>query len=139
MLISSKKTSAFLDTIKSLLWTLGTINSSKSDSLVTNAKIISLDGVSKFSVSELSTYLDNELQGKVDNPDHIASIFEENKITGLMFLTLTPEELQELVPIIGERKTVKNVIDSLKEPTTSVTTVRIIKFGLEHLYSLIGF
>jgi len=101
--------------------------------------MISLDDVSKFSVSELSTYLDNELQGKVDNADHVASIFEENKITGLMFLTLTPEELQELVPIIGERKTVKNVINSLKEPTTSVTTVRIQKFGLEHLYSVIGF
>ena len=49
-----------------------------------------------------------------------------------MFLTLTPQELQELVPIIGERKTVKNTIDSLKEPTTSVTTVRIQKFGLDY-------
>ena len=47
-----------------------------------------------------------------------------------MFLTLRSEDLQELVPIIGERKTVKNVIDSLKEPTTTVTTVRIQNFWL---------
>ena len=33
-----------------------------------------------------------------------ASIFEENKITSLMFLTLTTEELQELIPVIGEQE-----------------------------------
>ena len=53
--------------------------------------MMSLDDVSKFSVSELSTYLNNELQGKVDYPDQVASIFEENKVTGLIFLTLTSE------------------------------------------------
>ena len=74
VLISCKKISAS-SAIKSLLWTLGTINSSSSDPLVINEKMISLDEVSKFSVSELSTYLDNELQGKVDNPDQVASIF----------------------------------------------------------------
>ena len=74
------------------------------------------------SVNELSAFLENELQGEVDFPDRTASIFQENKITGLMFLTLTAEELQELIPIIGERKVVKSLIDSLKEPT--VTTVR---------------
>ena len=68
------------------------------------------------------TLLENELQGEVDFPDRTASIFQENKITGLMFLTLTAEELRELIPIIGERKVVKSLIDSLKEPT--VTTVR---------------
>ena len=85
--------------------------------------MVSLDDVSKYSVNELSVFLENELQGKVDFPDQTASIFEENKITGLMFLTLTPEELQELLPLIGERRIVKSIIDSLKEPT--VTTVRI--------------
>lgn len=97
-----------------------------------NTKMTSLDDVSKFSVSELSAFLDNELQGKVDYPDRVASIFEDNKITGLMFLTLTPEELQELVPLIGERKTVKIVIDSLKEPTNTATTVQIKMFWLVH-------
>ena len=84
--------------------------------------MVSLDDVSTYSVNELSVFLENELQGEVDFPDRTASIFQENKITGLMFLTLTAEELQELIPIIGERKVVKSLIDSLKEPT--VTTVR---------------
>jgi len=84
----------------------------------------SLENVSRYSVNELSTFLRSELEGKVDFPDQTASIFEENKITGLMFLTLTPEELQELIALIGERKIVKNIIDSLKEPTATVTTVR---------------
>ena len=87
--------------------------------------MVSLDDVSKYSINELSAFLENKLQGEVDFPDRTASIFEENKITGLMFLTLTPEELRELVPIIGERKLVKSIIDSLKEPT--VTTVRTDK------------
>ena len=84
--------------------------------------MVSLDDVSTYSVNELSVFLENELQGEVDFPDRTASIFQENKITGLMFLTLTAEELRELIPIIGERKVVKSLIDSLKEPT--VTTVR---------------
>ena len=84
--------------------------------------MVSLDDVSTYSVNELSVFLENELQGEVDFPDQTASIFQENKITGLMFLTLTAEELRELIPIIGEQKVVKSLIDSLKEPT--VTTVR---------------
>ena len=82
--------------------------------------MVSLDDVSKYSVTKLSIFLENELQGKVDFPDPTASIFEENKITGLMFLTLTSEELQELVPLISERNKVKSMIDSLKEPTVTM-------------------
>ena len=65
--------------------------------------MVSLDDVSTYSVNELSIFLENELQGEVDFPDQTASIFQENKTTGLMFLTLTAEELRELIPIIGER------------------------------------
>lgn len=87
--------------------------------------MVSSEDVSKYSVNEFSIFLENELQGKVDFPDQTASIFDENKITGLMFLNLTSEELRELVPLIGERKMVKGVIDSLKEPT--IPTVRADK------------
>ena len=73
-----------------------------------------MDDVSTYSVNKLSVFLENELQGEVDFPDRTASIFQENKITGLMFLTLTAEELRELIPIIRERKVVKSLIDSLK-------------------------
>ena len=47
-----------------------------------------------------------------------------------MYLTLTPEKLQELIPLIGERKIVKNIIDSLKEPTSTVAMVRIDNIAL---------
>lgn len=63
-----------------------------------------MDTVTELSVNELAIFLTNELEGKVDQPESIVSIFKEQKITGLVFLTLTPEELEVLVPILRERK-----------------------------------
>lgn len=82
----------------------------------------SYNDVSKYSVDELSSFLTSRLEGKVDAPDSIALKFQENKISGLVFLTLTNEELQELIPVIGDRKQVKCVIDSLTEQGCGVVS-----------------
>ena len=54
------------------------------------------------------------------------SIFKEQKITGLMFLTLTPEELEHLVPILGERKTISNLITTLKVKSKEEITAKVM-------------
>ena len=88
-----------------------------------------LEEVSQFAVGEVSSYLTRELNGKVDTDsvERIVSTFLENKISGLLFVTLTTEELKELVPIIGDRKVVKTLIDELKWPS-EVTTVSAYVF-----------
>ena len=73
-----------------------------------------MDAVAKLSVNELTIFLNNELDRKVDDPKPIASIFKDQKITGLVFLTLTTEELESLVPILGGIKAIINLINSLK-------------------------
>ena len=65
-----------------------------------------------FSVSELSNFITLKLEGKVDSPESLAAVLKENKITGKMFLNLSPDELKEMIPIIGERKKIKEIIDS---------------------------
>lgn len=39
--------------------------------------------------------------------------FRNNRINGMSFLTLTDEELKEIVPVLGERKVVKRLIYSM--------------------------
>lgn len=85
-----------------------------------------MDAVIELSVNELAIFLTNELEGKVDQPESVVSIFKEQKITGLMFLTLTPEELEHLVPIVGERKTIINLITTLKVKSKEETTAMVM-------------
>lgn len=65
-----------------------------------------------YSVNELSNFISMKLEGQVDSPDLIALKFNENKITGQVFLNLTQDDLREILPLIGERKIVKSLIDS---------------------------
>ena len=65
----------------------------------------------------------DELEGKVDHPEPIVSIFKDQKITGLVFLTLTTEELEFLVPILEERKVIINLINFLKVNKETATKV----------------
>ena len=71
-----------------------------------------LQEVQGFSVSELGNFVTSKLEGKVDSPDSIAAVLKENKITGTTFLDLTAEELREMMPTIGDRKELKEIIDS---------------------------
>ena len=73
----------------------------------------------KYTVNELGDFLSSKLDGKVDSPEYISLKFEENKISGATFLELSADDLLELVPLIGDRKAVKSILDSF---TTSVVS-----------------
>ena len=87
--------------------------------------------VQDFSISELSSFISLKLQAKVDSPESIAAVLRENKITGKIFLDLTADELREMIPTIGDRKMVKEMIDSFT--TTVVCVAHLI--WLMHWYS----
>ena len=93
-----------------------------------------MDAVAELSVNELAIYLASKLEGRVDDPQSIVSLFKSEKITGLVFLTLTPGELEILVPILGERKTIINLINSLNEDSNeeAVTKVNMLWFVAVH-------
>ena len=86
-------------------------------------KAMTAEEVSQYTASELSEYLKRRLED-TDTVDRVTSCLDFHKINGLLFLTLNPEELQELVPVIGDRKMVKDIIDEIKESST-IKTVRI--------------
>lgn len=93
-----------------------------------NATIVimeSYEDIAKLSATELADFLLVKLEGEIEFPDIITSKFKDNKITGQLFLALTHEELKELIPIIGDRRAVKSVIDSFQEPNDTAPTVRI--------------
>ena len=83
------------------------------------ATILEIQG---FSVSELSNFIALRLEGKVDSPESFVAVLKDNKITGKMFLNLSPDELQEMIPIIGERKIVKEIIDSFSSTVVRMHT-----------------
>jgi len=86
--------------------------------------------ISKFTVDELESFLALKLKGKVDSPESVASIFKHHKIDGSVFLDLLPSDLQEIMPIIGERKAVNAIVESNQEcNTTSSTVSNIIVVG----------
>ena len=67
----------------------------------------------KYSVEELSSFLTTQLADQ--EQEDVATLidaFRSNRITGSMFLHLSIEELKEIVPIIGDRKRIKSIIDS---------------------------
>ena len=75
----------------------------------------------------------------MDTVDQVTSCLDIHKINGLLFLTLSPDELQELIPVIEDRKMVKDLIDGIKESST-IKTVRIkflIIFALFRLQDLV--
>ena len=68
--------------------------------------------IRNYTVNELCDFISVKLEGQVDSSDSIAAKFKENKITGRIFLDLTLDDLREILPLIGERKAVKAIIDS---------------------------
>lgn len=86
----------------------------------------SYEDIAKLSATELADFLLLKLEGEVECPDIITGKLEDNKISGQLFLTLTNEELKELIPIIGDRRAVKNVIDSFMKPNDTMPTVRLL-------------
>ena len=80
-----------------------------------------------YSISELGSFIVLRLEGKVDSPESIVAVLQENKITGKAFLGLTSDELREMIPAIGDRKVVKEIVDSF------VSTV----VCLDYLYTYI--
>jgi len=83
--------------------------------------------VSQYTVSKLSDYLKMRLQD-MDTANRVTPCLDNHKINGLLFLTLNPDELQELIP--GDKKMVKGLLDGIKE-SSIIKTVRI-KFIIIH-------
>ena len=79
-----------------------------------------------FSVSELSSFIALKLEGKVDSAESLVAVLNDNKITGKMFLNLRPDELREMIPVIGERKIVKEIIDSFSSTVVCMHTYIIM-------------
>ena len=85
--------------------------------------MVTLQEVQGFSCSELGEFVTLKLQGKVDSPQSIAAVLKENKITGKTFLDLTIDELREMIPTIGDRKVLKEIIDSFATTVVCVMSV----------------
>ena len=62
--------------------------------------------MSEFDVKELSDYLINEGL----HEDVVAAIYD-NRITGAILVNLTESDLKELAPTIGDRVTLRKLID----------------------------
>ena len=73
-------------------------------------------------MDDLHDFLLKKLTGEVDSANSIALKFKENKITGSVFLDLTLDDLREILPLVGEIKIIKSVVDSF-----AITVVSIMK------------
>ena len=79
-----------------------------------------LQEVQGFSVSELGNFVTSKLERKVDSPESIAAVLKENKITGKKSLDLTMDALREMIPTIGDRKVLKEIIESFARTVVCV-------------------
>lgn len=68
--------------------------------------------IAKFSVEELYVFLLDELENDVSSES--LAIIKSNRINGRIFLELNESDLKEIIPLLGERKAIKNIIDSFK-------------------------
>lgn len=50
--------------------------------------------------------------------ERVAENFHENEVSGSAFLKLTEEDIKELVPPIGIRSAIRNIIKELKKVST---------------------
>ena len=66
--------------------------------------------VSGFSVDDIEDLL---LERGI--PEEVADNFRENCVTGAAFLKLTEGDLKELVPMIGVRTTVREILQESRE------------------------
>lgn len=68
--------------------------------------------IAKFSGEELYVFLLDELENDVSSES--LAIIKSNRINGRIFLELNESDLKEIIPLLGERKAIKNIIDSFK-------------------------
>lgn len=79
------------------------------------AALHSSPSVTDFSVDQLKEYLEQQ-----DIDEEIAEVFQKNKISGRLFLTLTPSYLKELFPeCVGHRLIVSELIENLRIPSSA--------------------
>lgn len=68
----------------------------------------SREDISDLSVDGVCEYLE-----QTDNIERqTVDVFRENRINGQSFLDLTDDDLRELVPRLGERKSIKRLVES---------------------------
>ncbi len=72
--------------------------------------------VELLSIAELAQFLEEQLRDRVPQTSNIAASFQANNISGKIFLELTPEELKDLVPLIGDRKEFQRLLDRYLAP-----------------------
>ena len=78
----------------------------------------------KLTVDGLYGYLRQHLERDTVGSETIEA-FRESRINGESFLELTDEELLEIIPVLGERKAVKRLIDSFN-PRQQEVLVRLV-------------
>jgi len=86
--------------------------------------------VGNFTTAELGCFIISKLTGKVDMPETIATVMRENKISGKTFLQLNADELREMIPVIGERKAVKELLDSFSTTVVSLIAMKLYVLNL---------
>ena len=79
--------------------------------------------VQGYSVCELGNFIMLKLEGKVNSPESIAAVLKENTITGKTFIDLTTDELREMIPTIGYRKVLNEIIDSFASTVVCISYV----------------
>lgn len=72
--------------------------------------------IETMSINELASFIGENLQDKVPNTTLVSEAFRENNISGKLFLELSTEDLKDLIPLIGDRKEVKRLIDTYSLP-----------------------
>ncbi len=66
--------------------------------------------LAEFTVDQLVEYLENK-----DVSDDVLRNFQRNRVTGAAFLRLMEDDLRELVPLIGERTDVRELLKQSKQ------------------------
>ena len=66
--------------------------------------------VAKLSIVDFADYLE-----EIGLNQSVVSVFEENKISGATFLQLTDDDLRELVPVMGYRVFIRQLLRSARQ------------------------
>ena len=83
--------------------------------------------VSQFGVEELFSFLLSELETDVSTES--LSVLKRNRVNGKIFLDLEESDLKEIIPLLGERKAIKSIIDSFKVKDKVLKIVHTYKAG----------
>ena len=56
--------------------------------------------------------------------ERVAENFQENEVSGSAFLKLSEEDIRELVPPIGIRAAIRDMLEELKKVSTNTVLIR---------------